>query len=110
VDANQFAGRLRELREQAALTQEQLASKSGMTRDGIAHLEQGRRKPTWETVLALSKALGVDCTTFTVEPAERAPTGPGRPAKAEVEPAAKPAPRSRRRPRKGTLAKKRGKK
>ena len=46
-----FAGRLRELREQAGVTQQQLAERAGLTREGIAQLEVGRRnrpgKPFW---------------------------------------------------------------
>lgn len=80
MNGDWFASRLRELREAAGLTQPQLAERAGMTRDGISHLEQGRRKPSWETVLALCAALGVDCTAFTQEPAKREPQGPGRPA------------------------------
>jgi hypothetical protein len=53
----------------------------------------------WSNVLTLAEALGIDCTAFTQAPAERLPTGPGRPRK---EPAAPPAPkRPRGRPRKG---------
>ena len=78
-----FAGRLKELREGKGLTQPQLAERAGMTKAGIADLEQGRRKPSWETVLALAKALGVSCEEFTKAPAEREPAGPGRPRKAE---------------------------
>lgn len=77
-----FASRLKELREARGLTQPQLAEMAGMNRFGVAKLEQGVTKPTWETVLALCQALGVDCTSFAQEPAERPPVGPGRPRKA----------------------------
>ena len=78
---HRFAARLRELREKAGLTQEGLAEASGLTRDGIAHLEQGRRSPAWETVLAVAKALGVECTAFTADPKPaEAPRKAGRPA------------------------------
>lgn len=80
MEADWFGGRLRELREGAGLTQEDLAGKSGLTRVGIAQLETGRRKPTWETVLRLAKALGTDCKAFTQEPKTEA-RGPGRPRK-----------------------------
>src|SRR4051812_19670056 len=76
-----FPARLRELRERAGLTQQQLAEASGMTREGIAQLETGRRGPSWATVLSLAEALGVDCLAFVQEPADTAPRGPGRPAK-----------------------------
>ena len=67
-----FASRLKQLREEAGLTQPELAERAGMNQFGIAKLEQGVRKPTWETVQALARALGVDCTAFQVDdkPAE----------------------------------------
>jgi transcriptional regulator with XRE-family HTH domain len=78
-----FAGRLRQLREGRGLTQAVLAERAGVTTDGIAKLERGDRKPTWETVLALCDVLGVDPNAFTERPAPRQPAGPGRPPKAE---------------------------
>src|SRR5262245_35797893 len=81
-----FAERLRELREAANLTQDQLAERAGMNRFGIAKLEQGKRDPTWSTVQALAKALGVSCAAFegTVasKPEPPAPRPLGRPRKA----------------------------
>jgi transcriptional regulator with XRE-family HTH domain len=77
--AEWFAGRLRELRIAGGLSQLQLADKCGLTRDGIAQLESGRRSPTWETVLAVAAALGVDCTAFTVPPATQEAPKRGRP-------------------------------
>ena len=59
-----FGARLKELRERAGLTQPELAEKAGMNRFGIAKLEQGAREPTWATVQALARALGVNCTAF----------------------------------------------
>src|SRR5262245_27420959 len=84
MSAEWFAGRLRELREARGVTQAGLAGAAGLKEGGIRDLEQGRRKPTWETVLALSQALGVDCTAFTTPPsAEAAASRPrGRPRKA----------------------------
>jgi DNA-binding XRE family transcriptional regulator len=82
----------------AGLTQTELAERAGLTREGVAQLETGRRKPAWETVLALCEALGCSCEAFTRPPAEQPPPGPGRPRK---EPAEAPAPkRPRGRPRK----------
>jgi transcriptional regulator with XRE-family HTH domain len=79
-------GRLRELREQAGLSRQELADKAGLKLGGIRDLEQGRNKPSWETVLALCQALSVDCSAFTQEPTTQTPAGPGRPRKAEEEP------------------------
>ena len=80
-----FAGRLKQLREAAGLTQKELADRAGLTTDGIARLERSDRKPTWETVLALCQALGVSCEEFAREPAERPPRGRGRPPKGVTE-------------------------
>jgi transcriptional regulator with XRE-family HTH domain len=79
INADYFAGRLKDLRTAAGLTQEQLAGKAGMTKDGVAQLEQGRREPAWATVLALAGALGVTCEAFTKEPEKREPSKRGRP-------------------------------
>jgi transcriptional regulator with XRE-family HTH domain len=76
-----FADRLKELREWAGLSQQSLADRSGMTREGIAQLETRRRKPSWESVIALCQALGVGCDAFTTPPGDRPAQGPGRPRK-----------------------------
>ncbi len=64
-----FHGRLRELREAAGLTQGELAERAGLSIAGVTQLEQGRRKPAWETVQKLAIALGVGIEAFN-EPAE----------------------------------------
>src|SRR4051794_2049404 len=93
MNADWFAGRLRELREAAGLSRKELAEKAGMQSEaGIRNLEQGIRKPAWETVLALATALGVDCTAFTQSPTTDKPLPrPGRPRKATSEPTEGPA-------------------
>ena len=50
--SERFAGRLRELREQAGLTQEQLADKAGLTKWGITDLERSSRH-LQETVMSI---------------------------------------------------------
>jgi putative transcriptional regulator len=77
--ALRFAGRLRELREAAGLTQGQLAERAGIHMLTVAKLEQQIREPAWATVLALADALGVECVAFTKAPTVEA-RGPGRPA------------------------------
>jgi transcriptional regulator with XRE-family HTH domain len=81
MNADWFAGRLRELREAKGLSREQLAEAAGMKVGGVRDLEQGVRSPAWKTVLALCQALGVSCEEFTREPAHRPPPSPGRPRK-----------------------------
>lgn len=84
MNAEWFAGRLRELRESAGLSRQQLADKAGLKLGGIRDLEQGRRSPSWETVVSLCAALKVDCNAFMQKPAELPPLAPGRPRKDEV--------------------------
>jgi transcriptional regulator with XRE-family HTH domain len=97
MNAEWFAGRLKELREAAGLTQQQLADKASLAVGVIRKLERRENKPTWETALTLCQALGVSCEAFTQEPAERSPATPGRPRKQADEPQppieAKPAPK-----------------
>ncbi|MDQ4127315.1 MAG: helix-turn-helix domain-containing protein, partial [Actinomycetota bacterium] len=55
---NPFGGRLRRLRERAGLTQEELASRAGLSARAISDLERGERKrPYPHTVRALADAL-----------------------------------------------------
>jgi transcriptional regulator with XRE-family HTH domain len=82
-----FPDRLRELREQAGLTQEQLAERVGVKRDAVARWESGRREPGWSSILALCKALGVECTAFAQSPTKRRPAKIGRPRKTPPKPA-----------------------
>lgn len=84
-----FGARLKELREQAGMTQQQLADAAGMHRFGVSKLEQGLREPSWATVRAICKALGVSCEAFNQEAAEKPATGPGRPRKPAPESASK---------------------
>ena len=60
-DVGEFAARLRRLRDAAALTQEELADRAGLTTNAIGALERGeRRRPYPHTVRALSEALRLD--------------------------------------------------
>ncbi|MER6916944.1 tetratricopeptide repeat protein [Streptomyces sp. NPDC000594] len=62
--AGHFGRRLRELRTEAGLSQEELANASGVTSRTVADLERGRtRGPQRRTVQALATALGLDRTT-----------------------------------------------
>ncbi len=59
-----FAERLRELREQAGMTQEALAAAAGMSIGAVRNYEQGIREPYWRGVYQLSVALGVSSEAF----------------------------------------------
>lgn len=50
---------LRELRERAHLSQEQLAQRAGVTGSTIYKLETGRVQPSYPTLKRLSEVLGV---------------------------------------------------
>lgn len=54
-----FGARLREMRNSRDLTQSELARLAGMQPSAIAHFEADRRKPSFDNVRALSKALQV---------------------------------------------------
>lgn len=51
--------RLRELRERAVLTQEELAARTGYSVDGLSKLERGKRSARPSTVRRLAEALNV---------------------------------------------------
>ena len=56
-----FAGRLRDLRVAAGMTQEELALRAGLSPNAVSALERGkRRRPYPHTVRALAEALGLD--------------------------------------------------
>ncbi len=59
-DPTSFGRRLRQLREGAGLTQEQLAERAGISPGGVEALESGRRRsPCAHTVQALADALSL---------------------------------------------------
>jgi transcriptional regulator with XRE-family HTH domain len=70
ADAEGFGARLRELREKAGLTQEDLAERAGVKRGAVARWESGAREPSWGNIVALADALGVSTEAFREEPDE----------------------------------------
>ena len=56
----EFGRRLRALRDNSGLTQEQLAMAAGLERAYISSAETGRRNATLTTLYQLADALGVD--------------------------------------------------
>ena len=56
----EFRSALIRARQHADLTQKQLAEKMATTQSAIARLESGTQVPTLDTLLKLTKALGVD--------------------------------------------------
>jgi transcriptional regulator with XRE-family HTH domain len=95
-----FGGKLKELRQSAGLTQQQLAQRAGFHGFTVAKLEQGLQEPSWPTVLALAGALGVGVEAFVGNGEETAARpGPGRPRKASAEPQQKGKAAGGRKPR-----------
>lgn len=59
-----FAEKLRQVRDEKGLSQNDLATMSGVKVKAIRSYEQELRTPSAEALFSLSNALGVDCTTF----------------------------------------------
>jgi transcriptional regulator with XRE-family HTH domain len=72
LDVSFFGARLQELRRAKGLTQAELAARAGLSKGGVANLEQGLREPAWATVVALAEALKVDCQAFLQRPGRNA--------------------------------------
>ena len=60
--------RIRELRIERGLTQEQLAHDSGVTRPILNSVENGRRGLLYERLFDIADALGVPASELMVEP------------------------------------------
>ncbi|WP_078286108.1 helix-turn-helix domain-containing protein [Mycobacteroides chelonae] len=56
----QVGHRIREARKRAELTQEQLALASGVTRNVLIDVEQGRRGLLYERLFDIAAALGIE--------------------------------------------------
>jgi transcriptional regulator with XRE-family HTH domain len=79
--AERFGLRLRKLRDQADISQPELARRSGLPQSSISTWEAGITEPRWSAVVALAKALGVDTTAFEDLPEDGA--SPGQPDDAD---------------------------
>ncbi len=55
---------LKELREQKAYTQEEVAKKAGIERTTYASIEQGRRNPSVPKAMRIASVLDFDWTIF----------------------------------------------
>ena len=60
--------RLQQARRSAKLTQEQLAEKSGLTANFIAHLERGSRQPSIHSLVAVCRVLDVPVGALLSDP------------------------------------------
>jgi transcriptional regulator with XRE-family HTH domain len=81
-----FGERLKELREAAGMSQEALARAANISTSTVSKMEQRTIDPSWSTVQALARALGVSCQAFESDaPVEQAepPAKKGRKRKGE---------------------------
>jgi len=56
-----FGKRLREIRIERGIAQEELSRAAGLNRTYISKIEKGERNVSLETVAKLARALGVKC-------------------------------------------------
>ncbi len=66
-----FAAWLRELRQAAGLSQEQLAAKAGLHRTYISQLERELKSPTLDVLAALAEAMDMGLKVFLADFARR---------------------------------------
>jgi XRE family transcriptional regulator, regulator of sulfur utilization len=59
-----LGARIKELRKQAEISQEELASRAAMHWTYLSDLERGRQTPTLDMVNRLARALGVTLAEF----------------------------------------------
>lgn len=67
-----FGRHLKQLREQAGLTQEQLSFTSGISQAQIFHLERGNQEPRLNTIRALARGLGAVSLDVLLDPLSQA--------------------------------------
>ncbi|MCW7553874.1 MULTISPECIES: helix-turn-helix domain-containing protein [Endozoicomonas] len=60
----QFGRKLKELRKQQGLSQEELAHRAGLHNPDISEIEHGQRNPTLMTMHRLAQALDVEIKIF----------------------------------------------
>jgi len=54
-----LANRIKELREQKGISQEELAHRAGLSRTGMGFLETGKRWPRLDTLMKVAQGLNV---------------------------------------------------
>ena len=69
---------IRTAREAAGLTQDEAATKTGLTRATIQNAETGRRSPSGVVLVALSRAYRVPMETFVAHEVDAATPATGR--------------------------------
>jgi len=54
-----FGAKLKQLRTESGMTQEELAQQLGLAKSTIAHYESGRREPDTKTIVKMANIFGV---------------------------------------------------
>jgi transcriptional regulator with XRE-family HTH domain len=79
TDLTGLGARLRALREAAGLSQQEVATRAGISLSVVFQLEQGKRKdPKLSTLVALAEALGTDVGKLALELTQPPAAKPGR--------------------------------
>lgn len=71
-----LGAKLRQLRHQRGLSQEELARRAKITKAALIQYEQGRREPRWSTFVSIAMALEAPLDAFT-ECVASLPSKPG---------------------------------
>lgn len=61
MSVNKIGDKIKELRKQSKMTQQELAKKLGITPSAVGMYEQNRREPKYEVLEQLSKIFSVTC-------------------------------------------------
>lgn len=59
-----FGIRLRDVRQAAGISQEELASRAGLDRTYVSGCERGKRNPSLKTMAKLAQALNINLMDF----------------------------------------------
>jgi len=65
IHRRRFADSLRNARENAGISQEQLAERAGLHRTYISQLERGLKSPSLDVIVALARGLRITPLEFT---------------------------------------------
>lgn len=60
----EFGARIKQLREAAAFSQNELAKRAGIAQSGLSYLENGAKSPNIDTLLRICHALGITLAEF----------------------------------------------
>jgi len=73
TDEKRLGRKVRELRKQQRLTQEEFAELAGFSIQHIGDIERGQANPTFSCLCRLAEVLGVSVSDFFMEPEQEEP-------------------------------------